>query len=173
MFHYIIWDWFSSSLIHDPFYVSHFTGGELHNKSGRNGIIDGDENLALIDFVAENGRLNLQGIRDNFSAFYHGATGISWYPTIAAVTSLGFLCWHTFEGTIWSGFFLLLLFCETIVIHTHVHSHFILLFKVFLLTGISYTSWSMFCTLYSVKNLLGFLTIAMQEFIMFFGVALH
>lgn len=61
-----------SRLIHDPFYVSHFTGGELH-KSGRNRIIDGDENLALIDFVAENGRLNSQGIRDNFSAFYHGA----------------------------------------------------------------------------------------------------
>jgi hypothetical protein len=42
-------------LIHDPIYISHFTGGELH-KSGRNRIIDEDENLALIDFVAENGR---------------------------------------------------------------------------------------------------------------------
>ena len=50
-------------LIHDPIYISHFTGGELH-KSGRNRIIDEDENLALIDS---------QGIRDNFSAFYHSA----------------------------------------------------------------------------------------------------
>ena len=49
-------------LIHDPIYVSNFSGGALH-KSGRNRIIDEDENLALIDFVVENGRLNSQDAR--------------------------------------------------------------------------------------------------------------
>ena len=34
-------------------------------------MIGEDENLALIDFVADNGRLNSEGIRDIFSAFYH------------------------------------------------------------------------------------------------------
>ena len=56
---------FCRGLLHDPTYVSIFTGGALH-KSGRNRLIDEDENLALIDFVADNGRLYSQEIRDNY-----------------------------------------------------------------------------------------------------------
>ena len=80
-------------MIHDPINVSNFAGGALH-KSGRNRIIDEDENLALIDFIVENGRLNSQGIRDNFLAFYHGAVENPPYSTVEYVDQASFYYYY-------------------------------------------------------------------------------
>jgi len=81
----IIWKRFAVVLKNDPDFVSIFNGGPRH-KSGRTRKINSDENEFFIDFVAENGHLTSQGLRDNFIPLYHGGEALLEDPPYSART---------------------------------------------------------------------------------------